>query len=118
MIAHTSAEARRYTRNVPVHTLHDDTRYLARRFGPAKKEAAELYPRMALPLAITVVVVTEMIGDSAGLGYYINIAGARFRFAYVYAGILMVGIIGLALDGALMLLRRRLIHWKPEEGAI
>ncbi|MBX9759639.1 MAG: ABC transporter permease [Beijerinckiaceae bacterium] len=74
--------------------------------------------RMALPLAITVVVVTEMIGDSAGLGYYINIAGTRFRFAYVYAGILMVGIIGLTLDTGLMLLRRRLIHWKPEEGAI
>ena len=74
--------------------------------------------RMALPLAITVVVVTEMIGDSAGLGYYINIAGTRFRFAYVYAGILMVGIIGLALDAGLMFIRRQIIHWKAAEGSI
>ena len=74
--------------------------------------------RIALPLAITVVVVTEMIGDSSGLGYYINIAGTRYRFAYVYAGILAVGLIGLLLDGALRLLRDRIMHWKAAEASL
>ena len=65
--------------------------------------------RIALPLAITVVVVTEMIGDSIGLGYYISIWGTRFRFANVYAGILMIGICGLVLDWMLTFLRNRLV---------
>ena len=65
--------------------------------------------RIALPLAITVVVVTEMIGDSIGLGYYISVWGTRFRFANVYAGILMIGICGLVLDWMLTLLRNRLV---------
>lgn len=66
--------------------------------------------RIALPLAVTVVVVTEMIGDSVGLGYYINVWGTRFRFANVYAGILMIGLCGLLLDSCLLILRRLLVR--------
>ncbi len=73
--------------------------------------------RIALPLAITIVVVTEMIGDSSGLGYYINVMGTRYRFPQVYAGILMVGIMGLAMDNALLALRGWIIHWKSAEAA-
>jgi NitT/TauT family transport system permease protein len=72
--------------------------------------------RIALPVAIIVVVLTEMIGDSIGLGYYITIWSTRFRFANVYAAIIVIGICGLVLDQALLVLRRRLVYWQREEG--
>ena len=70
--------------------------------------------RIALPVAIVVVVLTEMIGDSIGLGYYITIWSTRFRFANVYAAIIVIGICGLLLDQALLLLRRHVVYWQRE----
>ena len=70
--------------------------------------------RIALPVAIVVVVITEMIGDSIGLGYYITIWSTRFRFANVYAAIIVIGVCGLVLDQAVLLLRHRVVHWQRE----
>jgi len=66
-------------------------------------------------VAIIVVVLTEMIGDSIGLGYYITIWSTRFRFANVYAAIIVIGICGLVLDQALLALRHRLVYWQREK---
>ncbi|MEO7241899.1 MAG: ABC transporter permease [Variovorax sp.] len=71
--------------------------------------------RIALPIAITIVVVTEMIGDSAGLGYYITSFSTRFRYANVYAGILVIGICGFVLDYAIVLARRKLVYWEGND---
>jgi NitT/TauT family transport system permease protein len=70
--------------------------------------------RIALPLAIVVVVVTEMIGDTQGLGYYITIWSTRFRYANVYAGILAIGLIGFVLDQMLTWWRGKVIRWEQE----
>ena len=70
--------------------------------------------RVALPVAIIVVVITEMIGDSIGLGYYITIWSTRFTFANVYAAIIVIGICGLVLDQALLLLRHRAVYWQRD----
>jgi NitT/TauT family transport system permease protein len=70
--------------------------------------------RIALPVAIIVVVITEMIGDSVGLGYYITIWSTRFTFANVYAAIIVIGICGLVLDQAMLLLRHRVVYWQRE----
>jgi NitT/TauT family transport system permease protein len=70
--------------------------------------------RIALPLALTVVVVTEMIGDTQGLGYYITVWSTRFQYAHVYAGILTVGICGLMLDSVIIQSRRWLLPWRQE----
>ena len=70
--------------------------------------------RVALPVAIIVVVITEMIGDFIGLGDDITIWSTRFTFANVYAAIIVIGICGLVLDQALLLLRRRAVHWQRE----
>jgi NitT/TauT family transport system permease protein len=74
--------------------------------------------RVALPVSIIVVVITEMIGDSIGLGYYIEVSGIRFTFANVYAAIVVIGICGFVLDRLLMLLRRRLVYWQKGESPI
>jgi NitT/TauT family transport system permease protein len=71
--------------------------------------------RIALPIAIVVVVVTEMIGDTQGLGYYVTIWSTRFRYANVYAGIIVIGACGFVLDQLLGWSRRLFIRWQPEE---
>jgi NitT/TauT family transport system permease protein len=73
--------------------------------------------RIALPLALTVVVVTEMIGDTEGLGYYITLWSTRFQYAHVYAGILTVGICGTILDAAIVQSRRWFVPWQRETEA-
>lgn len=70
--------------------------------------------RIALPIAIIVIVLTEMIGDSRGLGYYIAISGTRFEFANVYAAILIIGACGFVLDRAMLRLRRAVVHWERD----
>jgi NitT/TauT family transport system permease protein len=71
--------------------------------------------RIALPIAIVVVVVTEMIGDTQGLGYYVTIWGTRFRYANVYAGIITIGICGFVLDQLLGWSRRLVIRGQADE---
>jgi NitT/TauT family transport system permease protein len=70
--------------------------------------------RIALPIAIIVIVLTEMIGDSRGLGYYIAVSGTRFEFANVYAAILVIGACGFVLDRAMLRLRRVVVHWERD----
>jgi NitT/TauT family transport system permease protein len=73
--------------------------------------------RIALPIAILVIVLTEMIGDSKGLGYYLAISGTRFEFANVYAGILVIGLCGFVLDRAMLWLRRVVVHWERDDAS-
>lgn len=74
--------------------------------------------RIALPIAVVVVIITEMIGDTTGLGYYITYAAVSFKYPAVYAGIAAVAIVGFALDRLFALLRNRVIHWERQHLAL
>lgn len=67
--------------------------------------------RVALPLSMVVVVVTEMIGDSSGLGYFISYSSASFMHDVSYAGVLAIAMVGMGLDRLLVSLRSRVIFW-------
>jgi ABC-type nitrate/sulfonate/bicarbonate transport system permease component len=71
--------------------------------------------RVALPISMIVVIITEMIGESRGLGYYITYASASFEYATAFAGVAAVAVIGFTLDRLLVWARNRLIFW--ERGA-
>jgi NitT/TauT family transport system permease protein len=74
--------------------------------------------RIALPIAIVVVIITEMIGDTTGLGFYITNAAVSFKYPGVYAGIAAVAILGFVFDRAFALLRNRVIHWERQHLAL
>ncbi len=67
--------------------------------------------RVALPLSMVVVTITEMIGDSSGLGYFIAYSSASFMYDASYAGVLAIALVGMTLDRTLVFLRNRLIFW-------
>jgi len=69
--------------------------------------------RVSLGVAWLVVVAAEMLGVDSGLGYLIMDArNAGKRYDLVVAGMVMIGVIGLALDGLLRGLERaRIVRW-------
>jgi ABC-type nitrate/sulfonate/bicarbonate transport system permease component len=90
---------------------------ISRVIVPAAMPAIFSGLRIALPIAIIVIVLTEMIGDSRGLGYYIAISGTRFEFPSVYAAILVIGACGFVLDRGLLRLLRAVVHWEHDAEA-
>jgi ABC-type nitrate/sulfonate/bicarbonate transport system permease component len=71
--------------------------------------------RVALPIALVVVIITEMIGSADGLGYAVIYAFASFQTARVLAAATAVALLGLALDRLLVAVRNRLIFWEKLE---
>jgi ABC-type nitrate/sulfonate/bicarbonate transport system permease component len=68
--------------------------------------------RIALPLALVVMVVTELIGESLGLGYLIRSAGTRFQPEGALAVVLLLGIFGFILDRLTVLATRVFAFWE------
>jgi ABC-type nitrate/sulfonate/bicarbonate transport system permease component len=67
--------------------------------------------KIALALSWAVVVSAELVAAQAGLGFVIMDAGTFFRIPDLYAGIFLIGLIGLFLERGLTLFERRFIHW-------
>jgi ABC-type nitrate/sulfonate/bicarbonate transport system permease component len=70
--------------------------------------------RIALPIAFIVTIITEIIGESRGLGFVVSFQSASFEYARAMAAFLVVGIIGFAFNEALAVLRRRVIFWQKD----
>ncbi|MGQ9887303.1 MAG: ABC transporter permease [Aggregatilineales bacterium] len=62
--------------------------------------------------AIAVLFIAETIGTTTGLGYYIMNAWGRFAYPSLYAGILAMSLLGLALFVLFDLLEKRLTRWQ------
>ncbi len=68
--------------------------------------------RISMTLSWTLVVAAELIAAQVGLGYLIMDATTFFRIPYVFIGIITIGLIGLLLDGLLLVVEGRLLHWR------
>ena len=111
---------------VGVHTI--EKRYLraAENFGVARKKLflQVVFPatlpqiitgmRIGLGVAWLVVVAAEMIALRSGLGYMIiDSRNAGNRYDLVIAGMIIIGLIGLALDGIMRLLEgMKIVRWR------
>jgi len=73
--------------------------------------------RIAMPIALIVVIITEMIGSADGLGYFVMAALADLRTDRMLAGVVAIALIGVALDALLSRARRRAIFWE-RQGAL
>ena len=70
--------------------------------------------RMAAASSVLVLIAAEMVGAKAGLGYLITASQLNFQIPAMYAGIIAISLVGLAFNGVLVAIERRLSRWRPE----
>jgi NitT/TauT family transport system permease protein len=71
--------------------------------------------RMAGASSILVLIAAEMVGSQSGLGYLINSAQLNFLIHDMYAGILTIAVVGVSLNGLLVVLERRFSRWRTTD---
>lgn len=68
--------------------------------------------RILLGGAWTALIVAELIGASSGISYFINQQGKYRNYDNVFAGIILIGLIGLITDQILAFLSRFIFPWQ------
>ncbi|HKX39338.1 MAG TPA: ABC transporter permease [Burkholderiales bacterium] len=68
--------------------------------------------RVAVPVAMIVVVITEMVSSADGLGYQVIYALSSLRTDRMLAVVVVIAALGYLLDKAVVLARDRLIYWE------
>jgi NitT/TauT family transport system permease protein len=71
--------------------------------------------RVALPVAMIVVVITEMISSADGLGYQVIYALSSLKTDRMLALVVVIALLGWLLDRGLVALRDRLVYWEKLE---
>jgi NitT/TauT family transport system permease protein len=67
-------------------------------------------------LAFVGAVVGEYLGSARGVGYLILQAEGTFDVNTVFAGIVVLTVFALALDGIVGMIEKRLMKWQPQNG--
>lgn len=67
--------------------------------------------RVSLGLGLILVVIAEMMAGTGGLGYLIIDMQRSFRVRDMYAWIVILAVLGYALNAAFLAVERRAIHW-------
>ena len=68
--------------------------------------------RMAGSSSILVLIAAEMVGAKEGLGYLINYSQQNFQIPQMYAGIITISLLGVAINYLLISLERKFSSWK------
>ena len=67
--------------------------------------------RIAVSLGLVLVIVSEFVGETNGMGYYLIIQQSEFDYPELYAGILFLGVLGYALNRLFLVVERRVLAW-------
>jgi ABC-type nitrate/sulfonate/bicarbonate transport system permease component len=67
--------------------------------------------RIAVSVALLLVVLSELAGEGGGLGGYLELAAGRSEFPELYAAILFLGLLGYVLNRLFLVAERRVLAW-------
>jgi ABC-type nitrate/sulfonate/bicarbonate transport system permease component len=67
--------------------------------------------RLSLSLAVLLMVFSELIGTSNGIGYELTNASSSFDMTAMWSGIVLLGILGYVLNVLLLTVERRMLAW-------
>lgn len=67
--------------------------------------------KVSLPIMLILVVISEMVGSTDGIGYFILDSQRRFRVAQMYAGMFTLAILGYTLNQLFNLLYKLVMPW-------
>ena len=68
--------------------------------------------RISISIAITMLVVAEMMNANYGLGAYISNAGQLYRMDQLLAGVTLLALLGIVLSWLLGVCERRVLRWR------
>jgi sulfonate transport system permease protein len=68
--------------------------------------------RLSMTVSLIVAVVGEMIASQAGLGQAILLAARSFRASELFAGIVLLGLIGFVSNAMLAMAEKKLLRWQ------
>jgi len=68
--------------------------------------------RISLAIAIILLVAAEMLGAEYGIGAYILEAGSLYDLERLFAGVMILSVLGVLLSAAIGLVERRLLDWR------
>jgi ABC-type nitrate/sulfonate/bicarbonate transport system permease component len=67
--------------------------------------------RTALAIAIILMVVSELIGADNGVGYYVQLSQRGFDIPEMWAGTVLLGLLGFGFNALFVAVERRILHW-------
>jgi ABC-type nitrate/sulfonate/bicarbonate transport system permease component len=67
--------------------------------------------RSSLQVSIILMVVSEMVASTGGIGYFILNAQQSFSIVDMWTGIIVLAVIGSALNLIFVLIENRVLHW-------
>lgn len=68
--------------------------------------------RVSLGLGLVLATLSEMLAGTGGIGFIILDTQRSFRVRQMYAWIVILAVVGLALNAIFVALERRLLHWQ------
>jgi ABC-type nitrate/sulfonate/bicarbonate transport system permease component len=68
--------------------------------------------RVSLGIGLILMVLTEFVGATNGLGYTIIRAQRGFDYAAMWAALVVLAVVGLMLNSLLVLFEARLLGWR------
>jgi ABC-type nitrate/sulfonate/bicarbonate transport system permease component len=67
--------------------------------------------RISLAVALIVMVISEMVAASSGIGYFILSAQRGFKIRDMFAGVLTLAMLGYVLNRLFLLIENRVLAW-------
>ena len=68
--------------------------------------------RISLAIGIILLVAAEMLGAEHGIGAYILEAGSLYDLERLFAGVVMLSVLGVVVSMAIGVVERRVLRWR------
>ncbi|MEV1170246.1 ABC transporter permease [Nonomuraea sp. NPDC049784] len=67
--------------------------------------------RLSVSLALILMVISELKGSTEGIGYLLNLAGNNADMPAIWAGVLILGVLGFTFNSLFLMVERRVLSW-------
>lgn len=67
--------------------------------------------RISMSIAVILMVISELFAATDGLGFRILQSSRQYRYVELWAGIVVLGLVGTLLNGLLVAVERRVLRW-------
>ncbi|CUH97072.1 hypothetical protein P22_3198 [Propionispora sp. 2/2-37] len=68
--------------------------------------------RLSAGYSFFLLIAAEMMGSSSGLGWFVLYSQENFNIQWIFAGAVVIALLGLAIDALLAFIEKRLIVWR------